>query len=165
MGPVLVSLELQLNSLLHIQYVCDTVCVSDISTTKIKTYYMFLDCPPAAFSNQLLLDGRWMLGGSSRDPSIKSMHLWSSILTMDDAKQNIFIQRVLMLHEIALKQGGRASIPRLALSDWNTLADQFCFLGHCLKHMWEKTDSSGNRMFNDALITSICKRCVEGTLD
>ncbi|CAK9065321.1 unnamed protein product [Durusdinium trenchii] len=103
-----------------------------------------------------------MLGGSSRDPSIKSMHLWSSILTMDDAKQNIFIQRVLMLHEIALKQGGRASIPRLALSDWNTLADQFCFLGHCLKHMWEKTDSSGNRMFNDALITSICKRCVEG---
>ncbi|CAK8990644.1 unnamed protein product [Durusdinium trenchii] len=103
-----------------------------------------------------------MIGGCSGDSTVKSMHLWTDILTMNQDKQECFISRILMLHEIATKQGGRAKVPRLSLNEWNSVADQFCFLGHCLNYMAMKMDSHGNRMFNDALLTGILKRVVEG---
>ena len=105
-----------------------------------------------------------MLNGVTRDPSAKSIHLWASILTMNTNKQKLFITRVFLLHDIAVKQGGRASVPMLSLADWNTEADRCCFLGHCIDKMMEKTDEHGNKMFTEDMIDIIIDRAVEGCL-
>lgn len=105
-----------------------------------------------------------MLQGLSRDPNVKGIHSWTNILTMNKTKQLIFLHRVLLLHEISTKQGGRASVPRLSLAEWQSLADQCCFLGYCLEYMDEKLDHSGNRMFEQDLIDSLTSRVIEGNL-
>ena len=130
----------------------------------LDSYHMRPEPFPVAFSNILILDARWMLNGVTRDPSAKSIHLWASILTMNANKQKLFIARVFLLHDIAVKQGGRASVPRLSLSDWNTEANRCCFLAHCIDKMIEKTDEHGNPMFTEELIDTIMTRAVEGCL-
>lgn len=105
-----------------------------------------------------------MLKGMSKDPSVKNSHLWTTIMTMNRLKQQLFMGRVLMLHEIATKQGGRATVPRLSLNDWIALADMCCVLGHILECMDRKLDGFGNRMFKEDLLQSIVKRAIEGTL-
>ena len=119
---------------------------------------------PAAVSNALLLDERWMLGGTTRNPDAKNLHAWHTILKVNEGKQIMFIQRVFMLHEIASKKGGRASTNRLSLSDWQLECDRCCLLTHILQEMSKTVDDDGTRLFPDDLLTSLAKRVVEGTL-
>lgn len=125
-----------------------------------------LTCFPAAFTNQLLLDGRWMLNSTSRDPNAKAIHLWAeNILKMTPNKQCLFINRVLLLHEVASKRGGKSSNSRLSLGDWYQECDRACILGYVIDAMTQKTDSMGELMFDRDVIDSILQRAIEGTFD
>lgn len=125
-----------------------------------------LTCFPAAFTNQLLLDGRWMLNSTSRDPNAKSIHLWAEkILKMTPNKQCLFINRVLLLHEVASKRGGKSSNSRLSLAEWHQECDRACILGYIIDAMTEKTDSMGELMFAKDAIESVLQRSIEGTFD
>lgn len=118
---------------------------------------------PVALTNQLLLDGRWMPNGATRNTTAKSMHLWSTILTMTERKQLFFVHRFLLLHEIAQKQV-RASHARLTLQQWNDECDKCCLVAHIIEYMEAKTDSNGQRMFDDDVINKLLDRAIEGTL-
>lgn len=116
-------------------------------------------------SNQLMLSERWMIGGTTLDSQAKKLHTWHSILKVDEDKQSLFIQRVLMLHEIASKRGGKSSSNRLSLNDWNLECDRCCLLGYILMSMETEVDEKGDKLFDDALLLSLGRRAVEGTLN
>ena len=105
-----------------------------------------------------------MLGGCTRDATKRSTHLWAKIMTVTAGKQQLFIQRVLLLHDIASKRGGRACVPRLSLAEWTAECDRSCWVGHIIEYMEEKLDRDGNKMFNSDVLEAIGKRCIEGTL-
>ena len=105
-----------------------------------------------------------MLGGTTRNADAKNLHTWHSILKVNDRKQVIFIQRVLLLHEIASKKGGRASTNRLSVSEWQLECDRCCLLTHILDEMSRTVDDHGQRLFPDDLLASLAMRVVEGTL-
>ena len=58
----------------------------------------------AAFSNAVLLEPRWLLGGRSMDNKIRSSHTWSNILEINGFKQALFVERVLWLHDLASRR-------------------------------------------------------------
>ena len=125
-----------------------------------------LTCSPAAFTTQLLLDGRWMLNSTSRDPNAKASHLWAEkILKMTPNKQCLFVNRVLLLHEVASKRGGKSSNSRLSLAEWQQECDRACILGYIIDAMGQKTDSMGELMFAKDVIESVLQRAIEGTFD
>ncbi|CAL1147634.1 unnamed protein product [Cladocopium goreaui] len=103
-----------------------------------------------------------MLGGTTRNADAKNLHTWHSILKVNDRKQVIFIQRVLLLHEIASKKGGRASTNRLSVSEWQLECDRCCLLTHILDEMSRTVDDHGQRLFPDDLLASLATRVVEG---
>ena len=105
-----------------------------------------------------------MLGGCTRDVAKRSTHLWSKIMTVTPGKQQLFIQRIILLHDIASKRGGRACVSRLSLAEWTAECDRSCFVGHMIEYMEEKMNDDGNRMFLDEVLATIGKRCIEGTL-
>ena len=105
-----------------------------------------------------------MLGGATRDPNAKNLHTWHNILKVDQGKQKLFMQRVLLLHEIASKKGGRASSVRLTVSEWNVECDRCCLVSHILEEMEKEVDSNGVRVFPDSLLIQLAERAIEGTL-
>lgn len=117
---------------------------------------------PAAVNNVLLLNERWMLGGATTNPSAKNLHAWHPMLQVDKDKQLVFIQRVLLLHEIASKKGGRGI--RLSLNGWNLECDRCCLMLHILDAMSHETDELGNKLFEDDLLSKLVTRVIEGPL-
>ena len=81
-----------------------------------------------AFSFQTLFDTRWLLGGFKTQPGINAN--WHSILTVDERKQQILLWRVFHWHDVAIRRGGKATIPRLAPDQWHAEIDKACLCGH-----------------------------------
>lgn len=127
---------------------------------------MFLhDCSgPAAFTNQLLLDIRWLVGGMSRDPNSKKSHIWTELLRVTPEKQCVFVQRVLFLHDLASRRGARSASSRLNIQEWGIECERMIFLSSMVLHMSVVTDDHGGRIFSDEVVRSIVLRCVEGWL-
>ena len=79
-------------------------------------------------------------------------------------KQELFIHRVLFLHEVATRRAGKASSVRLSLQEWHAECDIMCLLGYVLSEMKRCVDGNGDRLFSNDVLDDICKRAVEGTL-
>eukprot|EP00435_Cladocopium_sp_Y103_P058278 s510_g20.t1 len=103
-----------------------------------------------------------MLGGCSKDPAVKSSHLWTNILKVNENKQVLFIERVMLLHTVASKKGGRASNARLSLAEWQAECDRCCVIASILETMQESVDAGGDRMFSSEVIRTVFQRAVEG---
>lgn len=111
----------------------------------------------------MLLDGRFLIGGLSKDIRARRSHTWSAILTMDAGKQEGFIERILFLHEILNRRGSKV-VSRLSMQDWAAECDRICLLHTIYAGMKNAVDADGNKLFNEELVTSIGERCVEGLL-
>ena len=83
---------------------------------------------------------------------------------MTPDKQELFIRRVLFLHQVATRRAGKASSARLTLQDWNTEADTMCLLGHVLVDMKSCLDDDGRRVFDDDVMVKVVNRALEGTI-
>lgn len=78
--------------------------------------------------------------------------------------QNLFLHRIFYLHEIATRRAGKASSVKLTLAEWVCEADKIVVLAHVLSQMSDATDSHGDRLFPDALISKLFHCVVEGRL-
>ena len=105
-----------------------------------------------------------MLNGCSKNSGVKSCHLWSDILKMNSDRQLLFIQRVLLLHEVASNRGAKSSNARLSLADWNAECDRCCVLGYILETMQAARNDEGNALFPEKLFAAVFQRTLEGTL-
>ena len=119
----------------------------------------------AAFSHNILLNGRWLLGGTPKDAKARQSHAWSTLLTVSEQKQELFVERILFIHELAVRRGAKSMATlRLSLSDWDLECDRFCVLGAALGHMEAALDDKGERLFSNDLIDALCRRAIEGIL-
>ena len=84
-----------------------------------------------------------MLEGISKDARVRDSHLWHQILKMDADKQETFLHRVLHLHAIAMRRGGKSFSPRLSAAEWEKEIERCCFLGHCLVYMQREANVDG----------------------
>ena len=103
-----------------------------------------------------------MLDGESKDPRTQNSHLWHQILKMTAEKQLVFVHRVLHLHDVALRRGGKAANPRLAPAEWALEADRCCFLAHCLCAMQKECNPDGTAKFSDEDMEKAFNRAIEG---
>ena len=84
---------------------------------------------------------------------------------MDFLKQELFVKRILFLHDVATRRAGKACSVRLPLAEWLTECDRMCFVSHVLSAMAHLKDAHGNYVFDNPIIESLLKRAVEGNLD
>ncbi|CAE7208972.1 unnamed protein product [Symbiodinium sp. CCMP2592] len=62
--------------------------------------------------------------------------IWHEILKINNVKQELFMDRVLLLHRVALKKrAGKASNVRLSLAKWDAETNIMAALGHVLQEM------------------------------
>jgi hypothetical protein len=116
---------------------------------------------PAAFSRETLLNSRWLLGGVPRDCE----GIWRDLLEMNDGKQHLFLQRVILVHTIAKKKAGKAQVLRLPAATWNQEADVSCLAGAVLEKMQSFRDPQNLLTFPGETIKAVMNRFIEGTLD
>lgn len=112
----------------------------------------------SAFSKDLLLEKRWLLQGSVK----VSCSMWHSILTVDEEKQCLFIDRILMLHSISAKRASSRTILRLTQQEWCQEVDICCVLGWLLVEMTRAQFDDGTNMFPFEILDAALKRCIEG---
>lgn len=118
---------------------------------------------PAAFGRDLLASERWLLGSSSAT----SEGQWREILQVDAWKQELFLERVLFVHRIAISRTSSSTqCVRLALQQWEREMDLACLAGFVLKSMKEARDeeNAGVAMFEEPSLNMVRTRFVEGTL-
>lgn len=104
------------------------------------------------------METRWLIGGSSRTIS----EHWDGILRMVPMKQELFMKRILFLHSIAVKRGGKYSSARLGLKEWLVEADRICLLGYILQEMQGMCDLDGSKTFEPDLLGKIVQQIIEG---
>eukprot|EP00435_Cladocopium_sp_Y103_P022441 s2836_g5.t1 len=81
--------------------------------------------------------------------------LWHNILTVDDNKQVLFLQRILFLHARASKRGGRAATCRLALGEWNNEVERMCLAFHIMDQMTLASGHDGKPLFDAATLDKV----------
>ena len=118
----------------------------------------------AAFTNTNLLDGRWLIGEMPKDARVRESHLWTAILTIDESKQLLFLHRVLALHDIARRRGGKSANSRLTSQEWPTELDRMAIAGHALDQMEKMTNTEGDKIFDASDLRSVHCRVLEGCL-
>lgn len=109
----------------------------------------------AAFGRDTLLDTRWLLVASAKSTS----GIWHQILRVTEIKQILFLERLLHLHLIQTKRGGKACAVRLSLSEWNIEVDRTCLCGYILEQMHSTPD-----LFNRDSIKKVYGGMVDGFL-
>ena len=95
---------------------------------------------------------------------MKSCHLWNDILKVNADKQFLFIKRIMLLHEVASKRGGKSSSVRLSLADWNVECDRCCFIGYVLESMESALNQDGEPLFPPTVLQAVLQRAIEGIL-
>ena len=116
--------------------------------------------PCAAFSKETLTCQRWLLDGVETG----CCALWTSILTITEQNQVLFLKRVLFLHALAFRRAGKACVPRLAVADWCCEVNRMCLGCYIIREMTFAKDHDGNRMFDDPILEKIIQRTVDGPL-
>ena len=85
--------------------------------------------------------------------------LWHDVLKMTATKQELFMERVLLLHKIALKKrAGKSSNVRLTLSKWESETNIMAVLGHVLQEM----DNRPN-LFKPEHVKAASQKILEGS--
>ena len=74
------------------------------------------------------------------------------------------MNRILLLHEVALKRGGKATTARLSLADWISECDRCCVLGYILEAMEKATNQDQDRLFEESVWDNVMNRAIEGLL-
>lgn len=116
--------------------------------------------PCAVFSRDTLLQSRWFL--QEKPKGVEG--IWSDILTMNEASQHIFIQRVLFVFDVNKRSAGRAQSLRMSKSDWSLEADLSCLAGYVLAAMRQFRDVDNKTVFDDQTIGILMTRFIEGWL-
>ena len=114
---------------------------------------------PAAFSNAVLADERWLVGAVNKD--VAGSHLWTNVLRVTKTKQEIF-KRILFLHALNVRRGSKASATRLSVSDFYSECQRMMLLAHVFEHMEAASDPEGQQLFPDDLLQKIKKNMMEG---
>lgn len=124
----------------------------------------FIDgCPLAAFGREHLLGERWLLGSNANNAD----GCWADICKMDSAKQELFLERVLFLHQLAVSRTTSSSQSvRLSLCQWEKEVEICCTAGYVLKAMAAHVDPDKNnaQVFDEKTIKQVKTRVIEGTL-
>lgn len=120
-----------------------------------------LHLAPSAFNAQTLTSTRWLLDAV---PDGVDSPLWYSILTVDQKKQQLFMARLLFIHDRACKRGGRGASNRLSLPEWNNELERCCLMFYILDQMEMAADHAGNVMFDEKTMEKASKRAIEGHL-
>lgn len=123
--------------------------------------YQFTLNPCAAFSKDCLLNGRWLLGGCPKQVA----GIWGSILEMNNAKQLMFLQRILFLHSLTKQKAGRAQVLRVAAQVWDLEADVSCLAGFVLEEMREHRTPENLLRFPAETLVTVMNQFLEGYLD
>ena len=85
--------------------------------------------------------------------------LWHDALKMNATKQELFMDRVLLLHKIALKKrAGKSSNVRLSLAKWESEANIMAVLGHVLQEMDNRPT-----MFKPEHLVAASQKILEGS--
>ena len=116
---------------------------------------------PAAFSKETLLNGRWLLGGIPK----QAEGIWRDLLEMNEARQHMFLQRVLFLHQVTKTKAGKAQVLRLPPTQWDMEADVACLAGAVLEKMQSFRDPNNLLTVPAETIQSVMSRFIEGCLD
>jgi hypothetical protein len=115
---------------------------------------------PAAFSNAVLADERWLLGAVSKD--VAGSHLWTNVLRVTPTKQEIFIKRILFLHALGVRRGNKASTIRLTVSDFYSECQRMMMLAYVFECMEVASDPEGKQLFGEDVLVKIKKNMLEG---
>ena len=109
----------------------------------------------AAFHRDTLLETRWLLESAPR----VSCHAWRQILTVTPRKQVMFVSRLLYLHNIQSRRGGKGKLPS---GEWNAELDRQCLFGHAFDAMAAATADDGGPLFPAELQDTLLRRSMEG---
>lgn len=121
---------------------------------------LFTLWPPAAFHQSTLLGDRWLLGAVAP----KADGVWHDILTVDDGKQHVFMQRILFMHNINKGKAGKAQSLRIPQTVWDLEVDLACLAGHVLDAMSSYRNPENLLVFDEAVIKAAMTNFIEGTL-
>ena len=116
--------------------------------------------PCAVFSRDTLLQPRWFLMEKPKGTD----GIWTDILTMNPAKQHIFMQRVLFVFQVNKRSAGKAQSLRMSKNDWSLECDVSCLAGHILEEMNRFRDDDNKHVFEPAHIATMMTRFIEGYL-
>ena len=108
-----------------------------------------------AFNRESILDARWLLGGLPK----LSNGVWYQVLQVTAVKQELFLERLFHLHDIASRRAGRASMVRLSSDQFSIECDRVCLQGFVLQQMMLHPDS-----FPQDSVDKIRLGMIEGTL-
>ena len=92
---------------------------------------------------------------------------WADICKMDSPKQELFLERILFLHQLAVSRTTSSSQSvRLPLGQWEKEIEICCTAGYVLKSMAEHVDPDllNTRVFSDEMIKQVKNRVIEGKL-
>lgn len=149
------------------QALCD-FCVSSRNTFivwglgSVPFCHVHTDLLPAALSNAVLMDSRWLLDGVNKE--VGGSHLWTRVMRVTPSKQLLFLRRVLFLHGLAHRRAGKASPVKLSASEWGKECNRMALLGHVLEEMHSAMNASGAPLFAEDLLTKLLQQCIEGPL-
>ena len=121
---------------------------------------LFTLWPPAAFHQSTLLGDRWLLGAVAP----KADGVWYEIMTVDEGKQHVILQRVLFMHNIAKGKAGKAQSLRISQTVWDLEVDLACLAGHILDAMASYRTPDTLLVFDQAVIKAAMTNFIEGTL-
>ncbi|CAL1149068.1 unnamed protein product, partial [Cladocopium goreaui] len=107
----------------------------------------------SAFCSATLSNAQWLVGAA---PSSGCNAVWHQILSVTEAKQVLFMRRVLFLHDRAVRRGGRAASVRLSI------AERMCVMQHILHEMSLAADHNGEGIFEPGTTDKVAKRAVDG---
>lgn len=84
------------------------------------------------------------------------------MLKTDATKQVTFLKRVMFLHQLASKRGGKSASVRLSADEWVTECDRMCLLCHVWVEMASLTGDDGFRVFDGDELRTLNDRIMEG---
>lgn len=86
------------------------------------------------------------------------------LLTTNDLKQHLFMQRVFFVFDITKRKAGKAQILRMSPETWDQECDRACLMGAILQSMESFRDPSNTLCFPEKVLKDIMNRFVEGSL-
>ena len=120
-----------------------------------------LDMAPAAFGREHLLGERWLLGSNAHGVEA----IWADIGSITPKKQELFVERILFLHTLAISRATSASqAVRLPLTQWDKEIEIAALGSYVLEAMLFHRDKDQNnaRVFSDDVLKECRTRFIEG---
>ncbi|CAK9029592.1 unnamed protein product [Durusdinium trenchii] len=72
------------------------------------------------------------------------------------------MKRVLHVHGIQARRGGRASVSRMKVDEWQAEVNRMCLAAFCLESMYRAVDEAGDPLFPDCIMQKLSVSIIEG---